>query len=210
MSRAYDTSIGRLICPDSLVPVPTNPQSLNRYSYVRNNPMSRIDPTGHYGLRLGSERDRFLSGRRHAGWAFEFDAFHDKQWSLTLRDDTGHTYDLGIRGSYDQSVDSGSLTRSSMAQLASTQDDEWDYVVHTPATGNSGVLVRNNVSNRTWQGGKTEGPLGPRAFVDDLSFGGLRGPSVNAVTYAPDEIWSNDEIRMNSAWLNHELGTVTE
>ncbi|MBK7894750.1 MAG: hypothetical protein IPJ90_07675 [Anaerolineaceae bacterium] len=33
--------------PDTIVPNPTNPQSFNRYSYVRNNPVNLKDPTGH-------------------------------------------------------------------------------------------------------------------------------------------------------------------
>jgi hypothetical protein len=33
---------------DTIVPDPGNPQSLNRYSYVYNNPMLYNDPTGHY------------------------------------------------------------------------------------------------------------------------------------------------------------------
>lgn len=39
--------LGRFIQPDTIVPNPMNPQSLNRYSYVRNNPVNLIDPTGH-------------------------------------------------------------------------------------------------------------------------------------------------------------------
>ncbi len=46
-ARYYDTVIGRFISPDSLVPEALNPQSLNRYSYVINNPVNHIDPTGH-------------------------------------------------------------------------------------------------------------------------------------------------------------------
>ena len=46
-SRAYDAAIGRFVSPDSIVPAPGNPQSLNRYSYVYNNPLKYTDPTGH-------------------------------------------------------------------------------------------------------------------------------------------------------------------
>ena len=46
-SRAYDPAIGRFVSPDSIVPDPSNPQSLNRYAYVYNNPLKFIDPSGH-------------------------------------------------------------------------------------------------------------------------------------------------------------------
>jgi RHS repeat-associated protein len=46
-ARYYDPSIGRFISPDSIIPDPYNPQSLNRYSYCLNNPLKYTDPTGH-------------------------------------------------------------------------------------------------------------------------------------------------------------------
>ena len=46
-ARYYDSDIGRFISPDSLIQEPLNPQSLNRYSYVINNPVNHTDPTGH-------------------------------------------------------------------------------------------------------------------------------------------------------------------
>jgi len=33
---------------DTIVPNPADPQSLNRYSYVLNNPLRFVDPTGHW------------------------------------------------------------------------------------------------------------------------------------------------------------------
>lgn len=47
-ARYYDTSLGRFTQPDTIVPNPLNPQSLNRFAYVLNNPLKYTDPTGHY------------------------------------------------------------------------------------------------------------------------------------------------------------------
>jgi len=45
-ARAYDPQLGRFLQPDPFVQEPSDPQSLNRYSYVRNNPVNLVDPTG--------------------------------------------------------------------------------------------------------------------------------------------------------------------
>lgn len=46
-SRYYVPGIGRFASADSIVPDPTDPQSFNRYAYVRNNPLKYTDPDGH-------------------------------------------------------------------------------------------------------------------------------------------------------------------
>ena len=46
-SRFYSPKLGRFLSADSLVPNPFNPQDFNRFSYVRNNPVRYIDPSGH-------------------------------------------------------------------------------------------------------------------------------------------------------------------
>ena len=46
-ARMYDPELGRFISPDSIVPDFSNPQSLNRYSYVYNSPLKYIDSSGH-------------------------------------------------------------------------------------------------------------------------------------------------------------------
>ncbi|MCL4393974.1 MAG: hypothetical protein M1482_04065 [Chloroflexi bacterium] len=51
-ARYYDATIGRFVQPDTIIPDLYDPQSLNRYSYVRNNPVRNTDPTGH-GVDLG-------------------------------------------------------------------------------------------------------------------------------------------------------------
>jgi RHS repeat-associated protein len=49
-ARYYNPVLGRFLSPDSIVPGAGNPQSLNRYSYVTNNPVNLTDPSGHFSL----------------------------------------------------------------------------------------------------------------------------------------------------------------
>lgn len=64
-ARYYDPAIGRFISPDPVIR-PAEPQTLNRYSYVLNNPIRYRDPSGHY------EQDfhQFVTGylAYHAGF----------------------------------------------------------------------------------------------------------------------------------------------
>jgi RHS repeat-associated protein len=47
----YDAELARFIQPDSIVPSAGDPQTLNRYSYARNNPLIYVDPSGNdFGL----------------------------------------------------------------------------------------------------------------------------------------------------------------
>jgi RHS repeat-associated protein len=44
--RLYDPQLGRFTSADPSIPDPDNPQNLNRYSYVLNNPLNATDPSG--------------------------------------------------------------------------------------------------------------------------------------------------------------------
>jgi hypothetical protein len=46
-ARYYDSNIAKFVSADTIVPTPTNPQSFNRYSYVDNNSIRFVDPSGH-------------------------------------------------------------------------------------------------------------------------------------------------------------------
>jgi RHS repeat-associated protein len=46
-ARYLSPLLGRFISADTIVPNPSNPQSLNRFSYTHNNPVKYTDPTGH-------------------------------------------------------------------------------------------------------------------------------------------------------------------
>jgi ribonuclease T1 len=57
------------VSPDSIVPDPANPQSLNRYSYVLNRPLVLTDPSGHMPSD-GCEYEGCLSDPDSWGWGF--------------------------------------------------------------------------------------------------------------------------------------------
>jgi hypothetical protein len=52
-ARWYSPTLGRFLSPDSLGPRPGDPRDLDRYGYVRGNPIKHTDPTGHQAI-LGS------------------------------------------------------------------------------------------------------------------------------------------------------------
>lgn len=47
--RVYDPAIGRFVSPDPFIQDPGRSQSYNRYSYVWNNPLALVDPSGYFG-----------------------------------------------------------------------------------------------------------------------------------------------------------------
>jgi RHS repeat-associated protein len=63
-AREYDPVLGRFMSPDTLI-ISAVGQGLNRYSYTDNNPLSRVDPSGHSWLskaknRLDHKRDQMM------------------------------------------------------------------------------------------------------------------------------------------------------
>jgi len=71
-ARYYDPVLSRFVEPDPVVPEPGDPQSWNRYSFVRNNPFNRVDPTGSIdlGALAGGTFVQHFGGNRAAGELF--------------------------------------------------------------------------------------------------------------------------------------------
>ena len=49
-ARYYDDQLGRFLAADSVLPDVYDPQQLNRFAYVRNNPIKLVDPDGHAAI----------------------------------------------------------------------------------------------------------------------------------------------------------------
>ena len=60
--RIYDPLLGRMLSADPEIPDPYDLQGCNRYSYVRNNPLSRIDPSGLVDVELIDQNDPAYPG----------------------------------------------------------------------------------------------------------------------------------------------------
>ncbi|HUH38703.1 MAG TPA: RHS repeat-associated core domain-containing protein, partial [Spongiibacteraceae bacterium] len=58
--RIYDPRLGRFLQADPFIQAPMNSQSHNRYSYVLNNPLVNVDPSGFFLKKLFSKIGRFL------------------------------------------------------------------------------------------------------------------------------------------------------
>ena len=59
--RYYDPEISRFASPDPYVQSPDDPQNLDRYSYVLNNPVNLVDPSGHFWwIIIAAVLDSFL------------------------------------------------------------------------------------------------------------------------------------------------------
>jgi hypothetical protein len=78
-ARFYHPYLNHWIQPDSIVPEPGNPQTLNRYAFVNNNPVNATDPSGHAacydtGVEIGSgisQADCWAYGRDK--WIYGWD-----------------------------------------------------------------------------------------------------------------------------------------
>jgi RHS repeat-associated protein len=79
-ARYYDPQVGRFAAADTIVPDVGNPQDLNRYAYVSNNPVNGIDPSGHKFECFGTPGGPgwFAPGQpgygQATGWSGFFDA----------------------------------------------------------------------------------------------------------------------------------------
>ncbi|MCD4738027.1 MAG: RHS repeat-associated core domain-containing protein [Anaerolineae bacterium] len=70
-ARYYHPALGRFVSADTIVPNPSDPQSLNRYAYTLNNPLKYTDPSGYlseeqirgyFGVETWEEVLKFYQG----------------------------------------------------------------------------------------------------------------------------------------------------
>jgi RHS repeat-associated protein len=82
-ARYYDAALGRFVQADPIVPNPANPQDLNRYAYVRNNPLLYIDPSGHDLMIVGGyDNPNWEYPTQWKAWIMAYKGWTtEEQWS---------------------------------------------------------------------------------------------------------------------------------
>lgn len=78
--RIYDPGLGRFVQPDPVVQAPKDGQNLNRFTYVFNNPLSNIDPTGYICFRTMRAGPPICTGGDSiSGWGVDYDPYATRQ-----------------------------------------------------------------------------------------------------------------------------------
>lgn len=92
-ARYYNNAMGRFMTTDPLGGPPEDPQTLNKYSYVRNNPLRYTDPTG---------MDLWLQGcgKNSSTWRNSFVGTTDKDGKFTRTHITGDQTDHATLGEH--------------------------------------------------------------------------------------------------------------
>jgi RHS repeat-associated protein len=156
-ARYYASSMGRWMSPDwsaKVMPVPyaklDNPQSLNLYAYVGNNPLIHVDADGHTiddsalkdNKKYQQWKANYLS---HDGAKAQWDALNNnKDLTVTMKWDSKGTQ--SVTGGY-QFNDKGQLTAATVTLAAKTGNSDYHMsaesgYVHRKYGDRRDVLIR--------------------------------------------------------------------
>jgi RHS repeat-associated protein len=90
-ARWYDPSLGQFTSRDTVFGQTNNPSTLNRYTYANNNPLTRVDPTGHDGeaaaaAAAAAEYVNTTNCNRGDGYACSLVIYQDGFWQSQYGD----------------------------------------------------------------------------------------------------------------------------
>jgi RHS repeat-associated protein len=125
-ARYLGSSLGRFMSPDPMGGHQDDPQTLNRYAYVRNNPLKFTDPTGmNFGLPCSGGNTDTCNNGLQGSWQHDKDGNKTTFDPISIGNKDGQLQDVSSNktGTYTASFDGSnvSLTNSSGA----TQNGSW-------------------------------------------------------------------------------------
>ncbi len=122
--RLQDPLLGRMLSPDPVLGSLGQPQTLNPYSYVSNNPTTYVDPSGYFLGRVG---DFFQRGIRHLGSTGRRII---RRWGRPIVAAVAAYYSAGAVSSWAYAAQGSALTAASVGTAQATS-----YVVGGMAGG---------------------------------------------------------------------------
>lgn len=150
-ARYYDSSAGRFISLDPWEGDLSDPQSLNKYAYVRNNPILLVDPTGEvYHIAAGFLAGAFLG----AG----MQAFND---IMTGTPSSIHTYAASIAGGAIQGMMVAAVPTAAVGVIAGMTGAATTNALDQ--YGSTGSVEGGEVFESAFVGGVTSFVPGPKA-----------------------------------------------
>lgn len=223
-ARYYDPAVGRFISPDTIVPGLGNPQNLNRYSYVLNNPATLTDPTGHCAGRSICI-DGVVTTTAAKTTTFE------KKFTYTAQAAVGGGYvvDPRLLGETTVAANQATISRVQLAAVAPAATPLWAIMVaEATPIGVVTAAYEAITGKNAWTGERASGPTrvldavsvfplsGLVRFADDvIGVGAGAGRIVkNMLGTGPDEavFWSG--IRGGdstaAAWVSKNGGATLE
>jgi RHS repeat-associated protein len=180
-ARFYVPGLGRFASADTIVPNPASPQSFNRYSYVRNSPLNRIDPTGH------------LDDCSLLGDISDIAGCNDPKPSIPsgpMVSFTGDGWDSESQGA----ISTGAIiTGTALADAIMDSHPSWGYISPRDAF----LLTYHGTVKFNRTGGSCSSD--PRNSLDTCA---ARTEGRNLITVYTDA----DAVTNKSHWARHELG----
>jgi RHS repeat-associated protein len=136
-ARYYSSAMGRFMSPDwsaKIMPVPYavlgDPQSLNLYAYVRNNPVTRLDIDGHWEVDLLKKTTTYADGHTSVQYSFQAKPTKDGDNGATLAGQ------LGLKGkaadSFAKGVGSGPVELSKMGGTVGSAFGRMEGIMNSP------------------------------------------------------------------------------
>ncbi len=125
-ARYYGSNMGRFMSPDPTGGKLEDPQSLNRYAYVRNNPLSFTDPTGlNFGLPCSGGNTDTCNNGLQGSWQHDADGNKTSFTNISIGNKDGQLQDVSSNnsGSYTASFDGENVSLTNSA--GATQNGSW-------------------------------------------------------------------------------------
>lgn len=205
-ARMYDPELGRFQSADSLVPDPTYSQAFNRYSYVENNPLAFVDPTGHHtadpidiwGIRFsgrGLGSPGVSSGFTQA--SFEKETYTPTPEEMKNPCPAGGECHIIFNNPVTWKCYSGCEDKPELPELTDSWAEYSDGPTEIVVTGEKGSVNGNSDGSRTEAGRYAQAPGSTAMQGGDSGRGNLSGEDILNIVL-PFTILFNDDL-MNQA-----------